>query len=127
MNYTKIVSKDKKWQHIITEDLNIDEKNPACTLARRFKVFSLKVLSQNNTNERIVAYIIKGEVIEGQCLLFLKVDLNYDMVVEFSIKRNLSFDKQLAHFLSLAFLKRLQKKEIYNISSDVFDNVAFVD
>lgn len=122
MNYTKIVTPNKKWQNIITEDLNTSKKAPCFILAGRFNVFQLKVLSQNHTSDRMIAFIIQGNKKEGQCIVFCIVDLFCDMIIEFSLKKATSFDRELASLLTFALLKRLQEKEVYTVSPALFPN-----
>lgn len=124
MNYTKITTKEKKWQHIITDELNTDGKSLICTLAYRFNVFPLKVISQNHTSDRLQAYIIKGNKNEGHVLLFITVDLSCDMVVDYSVKRQIMFDRQLSHFLTLAFIQYLGNKGKFNLSKDLFSKLS---
>lgn len=120
VNFTKIVTPNNNWQYIITDELDTSKKIPYCILAGRFNVYKLKVLSQNLTIDRMIAFIIEGDEMEGQCIVFFKIELFCDMIVEFSIKKAISFDRELALLLTYALLKRLQKMEVHNISPNLF-------
>lgn len=123
MNYSKIVSQGKTWQNIITEELDTDNKTPIYVLAGRFRTYSLRVLSQNHTCDRMIAYIIEGNKSEGRCLVFFTCNLSINMLEHFSIKKTMGFDKELAWLLTYSLLMRFQNEAKFNIAPYLFPSV----
>ena len=120
MNYTKIVSSNplKQWQHIIAEDLKVYTKNPIYVIAR-FKVYPLRIISQNYTgnNDKLIAYLIEADNVQGRLLAFFTFTDDVNMITEFSIRRSGYYDKELAEMLVLSLLfERIEKSGKHNVS-----------
>ena len=125
MNFTKIIS-TKKWQSVVTEDLNIQSKEPLFVLAGRFNVHRLKVLNQNYTHEILIAFVITGNKKSEKLIIFLEKEHQYNMVVNYSLKKSIFFDRELSLYLVYALIIRLLAKGTYHFSSSILQwNRAF--
>jgi hypothetical protein len=125
MNYTKIVSSNplKQWQHIIAEDLKVYTKNPIYVIAR-FKVYPLRIISQNYTgnNDKLIAYLIESDNVQGRIRVFMTFTDDVNMVTEYSIRRSGYFCKELSELLVLSLLQRIRKGGKHNVSAMLLPN-----
>jgi hypothetical protein len=121
MGYTKILEKDE-WNRVVTEDLDVaNKRKPLFILATRFKVYSLRINNFAILDERKIAYVIEGDSQKERAIVFLKINLAYNMVDSVTMKRSLSFDKELAYLLKMALLVRIRNMDIYYFPAKILN------
>ena len=120
MNFTKIAYKNEPWRDIVIQDIGKMPENPIFVLAGRFKVFRLKVFSQNDFGKENVMFLIEGEkVLDEKCIITLEIEQCYNMVVNVKLKRSLPFDGELCCLLKMALLVRLRNLNAYYFSARI--------